>query len=140
MSRGLATAATAAAVVALLLDVLIYQYVLAGSITVEPALHLPFAGAWPKLVLAALLAGVLMAWLYSKGRTEAPWLGQGLRFGLAVAVLTHGSMGLLGATMLGHQGEAVVVGGIGLGMLRDVVLGIFIAFMYRGGPEMPKDI
>ena len=139
MLRGLATVVTATVIVALLLDVLIYQYVLAGPISVELALHLPFLGAWPKLIIASVLAGIILPWLYAKGRTKSPWLGQGLRFGFAVAVLTHGCMGLLGATMLSHQGEAIVVGGIGLGMARDLALGVFIAFMGRKGPDAPPE-
>ena len=134
MSRQLWTAALAAAVVALVLDIGIYQYAMVGPVSAESMFHLPFSGAWPKLVLAALLGALVLAWLYEKGRTEAPWIGQGLRFGLAVAILTHGCMGLLGATILSHEGEAIVIGGIALGMARDLVLGLVVAFMYRNGP------
>ena len=72
-----------------------------------------------------------MVWLYSKGITSAPWLAQGIRFGLMVALLAHGAVGLLWAGMLNHEGEAAVVGIISLGMVRDLAVAVLIAFLYR---------
>jgi hypothetical protein len=44
-----------------------------------------------KLMHLMILAHVLMAgafvWIYARGVENKPWLGQGLRFGLAVALL-----------------------------------------------------
>jgi hypothetical protein len=39
------------------------------------------------MLLAHLLIGIGFAWVYMKGREDKPWLAQGVRFGLAVAVL-----------------------------------------------------
>jgi hypothetical protein len=39
------------------------------------------------LIAHVLLAGAFV-WIYQRGREEKPWLAQGLRFGLAVAVMT----------------------------------------------------
>lgn len=38
------------------------------------------------LIAHVLLAGAFV-WIYQRGREEKPWLAQGLRFGLAVAML-----------------------------------------------------
>ena len=39
------------------------------------------------MLLAHILIGIGFAWVYLKGREDKPWLAQGVRFGLAVAVL-----------------------------------------------------
>ena len=40
------------------------------------------------LILAQALFGIAFAWIYVQGKDDRPWLGQGLRFGIAVAFLT----------------------------------------------------
>jgi hypothetical protein len=39
------------------------------------------------MLLAHVLIGIGFAWVYLMGREDKPWLAQGVRFGLAVAVL-----------------------------------------------------
>jgi hypothetical protein len=39
------------------------------------------------IVLAQALFGVAFAWIYEQGREDKPWLTQGVRFGIAIAVL-----------------------------------------------------
>jgi len=39
------------------------------------------------MLLAHLLMAIGWTWIYRMGRESKPWLGQGLRFGLAVAVI-----------------------------------------------------
>ena len=46
----------------------------------ESAKHLPY------IMLAQLLAAVSLVWIYEKGRNETPWMGQGIRFGIAAAI------------------------------------------------------
>ena len=127
------TAAAAAILLGLALDLLIFQVLLGSVYEREPSLHPPLAGPWPKIVAAAALFGWAFTWLYSKGVSQAAWLGQGLRFGLAVGILSHGALGLLAATMLEHQTETIVVGGIAGGILRDVVLGVTVSYIMRPG-------
>jgi uncharacterized BrkB/YihY/UPF0761 family membrane protein len=40
------------------------------------------------ILLAHVLLGIGLTWIYRMGRDDSPWPGQGLRFGVAVAVLT----------------------------------------------------
>jgi hypothetical protein len=40
------------------------------------------------MLAAHVLAAIGLTWIYRAGRNSRPWLGQGVRFGLAVAVLT----------------------------------------------------
>jgi hypothetical protein len=39
------------------------------------------------IVVAQALFGVAFAWIYEQGREDKPWLTQGVRFGIAIAVL-----------------------------------------------------
>jgi len=40
------------------------------------------------ILLAHVLLGIGLTWIYRMGRDDSPWPGQGLRFGIAIAVLT----------------------------------------------------
>ena len=87
-----------------------------------------------KLMHLMVLAHVLMAgaftWIYVRGVENKPWLGQGLRYGLAVAVLfvpiyliyyvVQPTPGLLAAKQ------------IVLDTILTLVLGAVVAFLYRG--------
>jgi hypothetical protein len=41
----------------------------------------------PYMILAHVLMGFAFAWIYARGISGAPWVAQGLRFGVAVALL-----------------------------------------------------
>ena len=43
---------------------------------------------FPLMILAHVILSGAFVWIYSRGVEAAPWLPQGLRFGLAVALLT----------------------------------------------------
>ena len=43
---------------------------------------------FPLMILAHLMLSWALVWIYSRGTEAKPWLGQGLRFGVAVALLT----------------------------------------------------
>ena len=40
----------------------------------------------PYLMIAQLLAALSRVWIYERGRQEKPWMGQGIRFGIAAAI------------------------------------------------------
>ncbi|HUP30611.1 MAG TPA: hypothetical protein VM122_10595 [Usitatibacter sp.] len=42
---------------------------------------------FPWMLIAHLLFAVAFTWIYRAGRDTRPWLGQGVRFGIAVAIL-----------------------------------------------------
>ena len=42
---------------------------------------------FPLMVLAHVLLSGAFVWIYARGAEAKPWLGQGLRFGVAIAVL-----------------------------------------------------
>ena len=87
-----------------------------------------------KMMHLMVLAHVLMAgaftWIYARGVENKPWLGQGLRFGLAVAVLfvpiyiiyyvVQPTPGTLAAKQIAYD------------IIMTLVLGAAVAFLYRG--------
>jgi hypothetical protein len=40
------------------------------------------------IILAQALFGIAFAWIYVQGKEDKPWLAQGIRFGIAIALLT----------------------------------------------------
>jgi hypothetical protein len=44
-------------------------------------------GNMPWMIVAHIIMGFAFAWIYSRGISAAPWLMQGLRFGIATAFL-----------------------------------------------------
>ena len=98
-----------------------------------PTLFRPESDAqkyFPLLVLAhAVMSGALV-WVYARGAQAKPWLGQGLRFGLVIALLTvvptH-TINYVGQPVAGvYVIKQIVFDGILLG-----ILGAVIAFAYR---------
>src|SRR5712691_6812911 len=43
---------------------------------------------FPYMIGAQALFGVAFAWIYMQGRSDRPWLMQGVRYGVAIALLT----------------------------------------------------
>lgn len=69
---------------------LIHDMLLGADYAALPNLFRPEAEVHEGILHLAI-AHVLMAgaftWIYSRGVTDRPWLGQGLRFGVAIALL-----------------------------------------------------
>jgi uncharacterized membrane protein YraQ (UPF0718 family) len=77
-------------VVAMLLGFVVHGVLLAGDYGQLPNLMRTKeeAGAhFPYMIAAHVLMAVGLTWVYRRGREDRPWLGQGVRFGLAVAVM-----------------------------------------------------
>ena len=83
------------------------------------------------LLAHVMLAGALV-WIYARGREAAkPWLGQGLRFGVAVAFLTVLPTYLIYFVVQPTPGALVVKQMVFDGALT-VALGVLVAWWYRG--------
>lgn len=81
------------------------------------------------LLAHVILAGALV-WIYSRGVEAAPWLGQGLRFGLAIALLTVVPTYLIYYVVQPMPGMLVLKQIVFDGILI-LVLGAITAFVYR---------
>lgn len=81
------------------------------------------------LAAHAIMAGAFV-WIYSRGREAKAWLGQGLRFGLAVALLAVVPGYLIYYCVQPLPG-ILVVKQIVFSTIVMLVLGAVVAFLYR---------
>jgi len=100
-----------------------------------PNLFRPEADAQQYFALM-LLAHVILAgaftWIYARGVEARPWFGQGLRFGLMIALLTVVPTYTIYYVVQPMPGMHVVKQIVFDGVLM-LVLGVVTAFMYRDG-------
>jgi hypothetical protein len=103
-----------------------------------PHLFRPEADAqrhFPLMLLAhAILAGAFV-WIYARGAENRPWLGQGLRFGLAIALLTAVPMYTI-YYVVQPMPAATVVRQIVFDGIVVLVMGAIVAWLYRA-PARP---
>jgi hypothetical protein len=79
-----------ASVLIILLGFVFHGVIMSGDYERIRNLFRPEAEAMANLpinILAHVIMGFAFAWIYKQGITDAPWLGQGIRFGIAVALL-----------------------------------------------------
>ena len=81
------------------------------------------------IVAHVIMAGALV-WIYSRGKEAKPWLGQGLRFGLAVALLAVVPIYLIYYVVQPLPGM-LVVKQIVFDTIVTLVVGALVAFLYR---------
>ena len=105
---------------------------LAGQYAALESLYRPIAEQTqylPWMMGAHVIMAGAVAWIYARGQTAAPWMGQGARFGVAAGMLTSApyltyySVQPLPMSLVMNQfvGNLVVM----------VLVGISTAFVYR---------
>jgi hypothetical protein len=82
------------------------------------------------MILAHIFMAGAFAWIYARGVEPKPWLGQGMRFGIAVAFLTVVPIYMIYYVVQPMPGGLVVKQIVFDGILT-VILGIVVAFLYR---------
>jgi hypothetical protein len=87
-------------------------------------------GLFPLMILAHGLLSGAFAWIYSRGVEAEPWLAQGIRFGLAVALLTIVPTYLIYYVVQPMPGVMVAKQIVFDGILM-LILGSIAAFLYR---------
>ncbi len=77
-------------VMAWALSFVVHGFLLGADYAVTPGMRPPAEAQKIVyfIILAQALFGIAFAWIYVQGREDKPWLAQGLRFGIAVALLT----------------------------------------------------
>lgn len=98
-----------------------------------PSLFRPEAEAqqyFPLMVLAHIIMAGAFAWIYSRGAEATPWLPQGIRFGLAIALLAVVPTYLIYYVVQPMPGLHVVKQIVFDGILV-LILGVIAAFIYR---------
>jgi hypothetical protein len=86
---------------------------------------------FPLMLLAHVMLAGAFVWIYSRGSEAKSWLGQGLRFGLAVALLTVVPTYTIYYVVQPMPGVHVIKQIVFDGTLM-LILGAVVGFLYRG--------
>ena len=84
----------------------------------------------PLMLLAHVIMAGAFAWIYARGRESRPWVGQGVRFGIAIALLGVVPTYMIYYVVQPMSGALAVKQTVFDGILV-VLLGIVVAFLYR---------
>src|SRR5262245_64867117 len=84
---------------------------LASDYAKLPNLMRPMPEVWgrfPLMLLAQLLTAIAFTWIYLKGKEAKPWLAQGVRYGIAIALLVTIPANLVHYVVMPFPGELVL--------------------------------
>ena len=98
-----------------------------------PNLFRPEAEAqekFPVMILAHIILAGAFVWIYARGVEAKPWLAQGLRFGVAIALLGIVPTYMIYYAVQPIPGSMAVKQIIFDGILL-LVLGVIVAFLYK---------
>jgi hypothetical protein len=84
----------------------------------------------PFLMLAFFFFSLAFVWIYVQGVNARPWLGQGIRYGLAVWVLTSVSEYIVYYAIQPWPTHVVCMQ-IAYELVMNVVAGMLVAVLYR---------
>ena len=85
---------------------------------------------FPLMLLAHVILSGAFVWIYARGVEAKPWLAQGVRFGVAVALLTIVPSYMIYFVVQPMPGEVVIKQILFDGVLM-VILGTIVAWLYR---------
>ena len=85
---------------------------------------------FPFMVAAHVVMAIGWTWIYRMGRENKPWLGQGVRFGLAVALICTIPTYLIYFAVQPYPSDMVALQ-ITLDTIASVILGIVVAAVNR---------
>jgi len=85
---------------------------------------------FPLMILAHVILSGAFVWIYARGAEPKPWMAQGVRFGIAIALLTTIPTYMIYFVVQPMPGSVVVKQMIFDGALM-VILGLIVAWLYR---------
>jgi len=85
---------------------------------------------FPLMCLAHVILSGAFVWIYARGVEAKPWLAQGVRFGVAIALLTTVPTYMIYFVVQPMPGEVVIKQIVFDGILM-VILGAIVAWLYR---------
>lgn len=85
---------------------------------------------FPLMILAHVILAGAFVWIYARGAEAKPWLPQGIRFGIAVALLTIVPTYMIYYVVEPMPGMVVVKQVVYDGILM-MILGSIVAALYR---------
>jgi hypothetical protein len=115
-------------------DFVVHGLLLSADYAKLPSMFRPEAESQPYLpwmLFAHVILAGAFAWIYACGVQAKPWLNQGLRFGLAVALLTAVPTYMI-YYVVQPMPVALVIKQVVFASALLLVLGVVVAFMYRG--------
>jgi hypothetical protein len=113
----------------------VHGLLLADAYGAQPDLYRPqseLSQYYPFMLLAHVIFAAALVWIYQRGNEARPWLAQGLRFGLAIALLTAVPTYLIYYVVQPLPGNMVVMQ-IAYESILLLVLGVVIAYLNRSG-------
>ena len=88
---------------------------------------------FPLMILAHVILAGAFAWIYARGAEAKPWLAQGVRFGIAVALLTIVPNYMIYFCVQPVPSDMAIKQIIFDSALM-VILGTIVAWLYRNAP------
>jgi hypothetical protein len=85
---------------------------------------------FPLMILAHVILAGAFVWIYSRGIEAKPWLPQGLRFGVAIALLAIVPTYMIYYVVQPMPGMLAVKQTVFDGILM-LILGMIVAFVYK---------
>ena len=85
---------------------------------------------FPLMILAHVIMSGALIWIYARGAEAKPWMAQGVRFGVAIALLTAVPTYLI-YFVVQPMPAAVVIKQILFEGVLMVILGTIVAWLYR---------
>jgi hypothetical protein len=85
---------------------------------------------FPLMILAHVMLAGAFVWIYARGVESKPWLAQGLRFGVAIALLTIVPTYII-YFVVQPMPATVVVKQIIFDGILTLILGAIVAWLYR---------
>jgi hypothetical protein len=82
------------------------------------------------MLLGFLIFSVAFVWIYARGLEAKPWLGQGLRYGVAMWLIASVSRYLIYFAIQPWSGTVVALQ-IGLELIMMLLVGLTAAALYR---------
>lgn len=91
---------------------------------------------FPFMLLGFLFFSSAFVWIYVRGLEARPWVGQGLRYGLAMWLIASVSRYLIYFAIQPWPGPVVLLQ-VGLEFIMMLLMGLTVAILYRK-PALPR--
>ena len=91
---------------------------------------------FPLMIAAHVILSGAFVWIYARGVEAKPWMAQGVRFGLAVALLTVVPTYMIYFVVQPMPADIVSKQIVCDGVLT-IILGMIVAWLYRGAQGSP---
>ena len=88
------------------------------------------------MIVAHVMLSGAFVWIYARGAEAKPWMAQGVRFGLAVALLTAVPTYTIYFVVQPMPADVVIKQIVCDGVLT-IILGMIVAWLYRGAQGSP---